>query len=203
MMSPMTDRIEMHTSVVGYFEALLREALEAERVTLEGDGVAYLLQLITDLSAPGGLLAGTRGEPGTPGLVWLYQAAREAPPTQRFDAYRRLGDVALVVSGFFAPHIERASSLVGVDYYVNMGSAAYHQAAASARTGFSELLRTLAAKFGTLVEVLTRVAEQTTLPVNRDLATLFERVARNPDCGAGDRLLDKGLFPVFAKGVAA
>lgn len=206
MMMEMVSRIDTHSSLEVYFEGLLRDALTAEQVDLPDDTFSYVLRLVGEFSSPESLYRGARDEPGTPALVWLYQEAREAAPSHRFDAYRHLGDVALMVSGFFAPHIERARSLVGVDYYVDMGRAAYDTAAHLAGvSGFEPLLRLLAQRFERLVEVLTRVAEQTTLPVAVDLAALYQRMQRNPDSPElSRRLLSQGAFPVFgARGVAA
>lgn len=201
------NRIDTHCSLESFFEGLLRQALETEQVELQADAFTYLLHLVGDFSDPTALHRADRSdEPGTPALVWLYQEAREAPPTRRFEAYRHLGDVALMVAGFFGPHIERARSLVGVQYYVDMGRTAYQTAAHHASSsGFLPLLGQLSNNFDRLVEVLTRVAEQTTLPVAHDVAALYARVLRNP---ASERLLNelKGqrAFPVFVdRGVAA
>lgn len=200
-------RIDTHCSLESYFEGLLRDALDAEQVAVPDDTFTYVLHLVGDFSSPDALRAPEgRDEPGTPGLVWLYQAAREAAPSHRFDAYRRLGDVALVVAGFFGPHVERSRSLVSLDYYVEMGRSAYSAAAAlGARTGFEHLLADLSRRFGSMVEVLTRVAEQTTLPVTADLGALYQRLLRNPDSPElSRRLLGQGAFPVFGTpGVAA
>ena len=206
-MKAMVNRIDTHCSLEGFFKDLLEGALAAERVQLDDQGFTYVLHLVGDFSRPEVLHGrGQREDPGTPALVWLYQEAREAAPSQRFDAYRHLGDVALMVAGFFAPHVERARSLVGVDYYVDMGRTAYDVAAhAAASSGFSRLLHQLADKFAHLVEVLSRVAEQTTLPVNRDLASLYARLVKNPGSARlTERMLVQGAFPVFdPKGVAA
>ena len=177
----MARNIVTHASMESFFQELVVEAIQAERLSLNEDGTAYLVQLVTEFTDSGALHEFSReGEPGTPALVWLYERAVEAAPREQFNAFRHLGDVALVVSGFFAPHIER--SLVGVDYYVQMGCAAYYRAAALARkSGFSALLAHLASTYHRLVEVLTRVAEQTTLPVARDIAALYERWLRNCD----------------------
>ena len=133
-----------------------------------------------------------------------YGSTRRPPlakdPGKRFDAYRHLGDVSLIVSGFFTPHVERERSLVGVDYYVQMGTSAYDAAATlAARSGFSRLLNELATKFSKLVDVLARVAEQTTLPVARDLRALYERILHAPESKlVREKLLQQGVAPVFA-----
>ena len=55
----------------------------------------------------------------------------------------------------------------------------------------------LAGKFKQLVEVLTRVAEQTTLPVAEDVCALYQRLMRNPDSvDLTRRLLEQGFLPI-------
>lgn len=205
-MEGMRGQIETHHSLETYFRELLQEALEAEQVDLDDAGVAYLLHLVAEFSRSEGLHGRARpDEPGTPTLTWLLAKAQEGDAGKRFDAYRHLGDVSLVVSGFFTPHIERRRSLVGVDYYVQMGTAAYDTAAALARrSGFQPLFAELASKFRHLVEVLTRVAERTTLPVAADAGTLYARLMRNPESRAlKQRLIGQGLVPVFGLGARA
>jgi hypothetical protein len=198
----MNGSIETHTTLEGFFGDLIREAMAAERLVLDDGCVQYLLQLCRELARSEALFEVARpGENGTPALVWLYEKAQTSDRGLKFQAYRKLGDVSLVVSGFFAPHIERERSLVGVDYYVQMGAAAYDSAATLAQpTGFGSLLSELASKFRKIVEVLTRVAEQTTLPVARDVIALYERLCRNPESEALTRRLvvERKMIPCFA-----
>jgi hypothetical protein len=199
----MRDRIETHVSLESYFEELLREAMAVERIELAAGSFGYVTKLFSDFATHQGLHGRQRpGERGTPALVWLFEEAQQATDRgARFDAYRHLGDVSLIVSGLFTPHVERDRSLVGVDYYVQMGTAAYDTAASLAnQSGFSKLLAELALKFDRLVEVLARMAERTTLPVARDLRALYERMLRSPHSPAlCERLLEHGVAPVIAR----
>src|SRR5438552_18633662 len=96
----MTKRIETHRSIEGFFEPLLREALEAERLSLPDPSTAYLLQLIAEYGRREALHGrGRADEPGTPTLAWMYERARTCAPYEQVNAYREPGDVALVVSG--------------------------------------------------------------------------------------------------------
>jgi hypothetical protein len=202
-MGAMTGQIDTRCSLQAFFEDLMRDALAEERVVLDPAAVAYLVQLCSEFSRHESLHGRARpDEPGTPTLAWLLQQAREGAPSARFDAYRHLGDVSLVVSGFFGPHLERRRALVGVDYHVEMGAAAYDHAASLARTsGFGGLLAELAAKFRRVVEVLTRMAERTTLPVCRDLGALYARVLRFPESRVLQaRLIEQHALPVLARG---
>ncbi|MBI4816534.1 MAG: hypothetical protein HY791_09750 [Deltaproteobacteria bacterium] len=195
--------IETHSSIEGYFSELLTEALDAEKLTLTTSAQAYLVQIAAEYGSAQALHRGARpGERGTPALVWLYEEAHRVRPSERFDAYRRMGDVALVVSGFYTPHIER--SLVDVRYYIGMGEAAYAQCASLAELRpFRAIFEQLAGTFDRLVEVFTRVAERTTMPVARDIASLYERWLRNPDSGPlARRLLAQGAVPIFGSSAA-
>lgn len=196
MVDKMSRLITTHTSVEEYFSALITDAIEAQNLQISDDSSAYLLQLMKDFGRSEALVGPRPDEPGTPALFRLYERAATMAPSGRFDAYRHLGDVALFVSGFFGAHIER--SLVNVDYYVQMGCSAYRTAASLARGGaFASVLAQLAEAYGRVVEVLTHVAEQTTLPVDRDVAALYERWLRNGDSSVlCNRLIDLGSVPV-------
>ncbi len=194
----MNARVETHTTLEAFFDELLKEALVAERVQLSDSASAYLLQLLNEFAAKEALYAGVgRDERGTPALATLYQRAIESAPSERFAAYRQLGDTALFVSGFFAPQIER--TLVDVPYYVQMGGAAYDAAASLVRGGVGPVFSQLSAWFSRLVEVLTRVAERTTLPVAKDTAAIYERFLRTPESvELHRRLLAQGLIPAVS-----
>jgi hypothetical protein len=199
-MDLVTSQIQPLATLESFFQELLEEALAAEQVDLDHASRAYLLHLLAEFAQKEALHAHQPSDdPGTPMLVSLYARARETAPSQRFEAYRHMGDVALMVSGLFAPHVERSRSLVGIDYYVQMGAAAYDQAATLAkRSGFDRLLAELAAKFRRLVEVLMRVAEQTTLPSLSDVGALYTRLMRSPESRAlHQRLAAQGLAPVL------
>lgn len=62
-------------------------------------------------------------------LVDLYQKSIEADSyREKFRNYKHLGDYSLFISGYFTESIDE---LVGIEYYINMGSRAYAQAAIS------------------------------------------------------------------------
>lgn len=192
--------IDANTTLERYFSELLAEALAAEGRQVPPEVQGYVTQLCVDFAATPGL----RDEGATATLAWLYRAAREAPPGAQFEAYRRLGDVALVAPSLFAPYVERPRAVVGRSYYVQMGVAAYDAAATRARSGFRSLLRELSTQFHALVDVLSRVAESTTLPIQRDLERLVERLSERPDDGHAIRALGRqGLVPVWTRDVEA
>ena len=81
------------------------------------------LSLFKDISRAEGLFGHCpEGDVGTPTLAWLYARALNADAGRRFDAYRHLGDVALLIAGLFRPYLCRQKALVGVDYHIKMGA---------------------------------------------------------------------------------
>lgn len=198
--------IGTHSSLQDFFADLLHEALETEQVEIAEGSRAYLVQLFGDFSRTEGLhRASSPDDPGAPTLVGLYARAQQGAPSERFEAFRHLGDVALMISSLFGSYLERRHSLVGVDYYVRMGSGAYGSAATYARrTGFGPILEELAQKFGDLVDVLTRVGESTNLPVATGIERLYERwVARPGNDDLHGRLTRLGAAPVLLGGVGS
>ena len=194
------ERIDTNPSLDQFFGELLSEALRSERVEIADGSRHYLVQLFGDFSRVEGLYAAARrGEGGTPTLAWLYERAQSGDPGSRFDAWRHLGDVALMVSSLFGAYLERRRAVVGVEYYVRMGRGAYGTAATYARrSGFAPVFEELAQKFRDLVDVLTRVGEATTLPVAGGLERLYERwLARPGNDDIHERLTRLGASPVL------
>jgi hypothetical protein len=196
----------IHEDLHAYFGSALREALRAERLDLDPAGFDYLVQVCVDFAERDAMATHeTDGDPGTPTLAWMVRKAQSAPPSQRFEVYRSLGDVALVVGGLFAPHVERRKSLVGRAYYVDMGRTAYRTAAELARAGrFREVLAELAHHFRGLVEALTRVAEGSSLATVTEPALLVGRWQDDPGSPSAIRgLVRHGLAPVWGPPASA
>ena len=51
----MSDRIETHGSLEGFFQELLREAMAVERMELEAESFTYVTKLFTDFATHHGL----------------------------------------------------------------------------------------------------------------------------------------------------
>ena len=192
--------IVTQASMAEFFTERVQAALREQSIELDEASQVYLVNLLEDFTHTGNLQVGEgEGESGTPALFRLYQRAMNATAQEAAFAYRHMGDVALVVAGMFSPHVER--SLVNVDYYVKMGGSAYHRASFLDRSGMlAPALSQLARCFDKVVEVLTRIAERTTLPVPAGVADLYARWARNPDCELTQRLMLGGAIPILGAG---
>ncbi|MDQ3266539.1 MAG: hypothetical protein M3Y59_23310 [Myxococcota bacterium] len=141
-----------------FFKGMLGEAIEHRRVELAEGTEFYLVNLLTEFAVSEKLFTEEEGgrkdhEP----LALLYHRALLKEREERIRLLRRLGDVSLYKAGFFSESLR--DQVVGPDYYIQMGGAAYGQVAQLAPlTGFAEVYRELCAKFRVVVEVLEEIA---------------------------------------------
>lgn len=145
-----------------YFKELLCDALDIENIKLQQLTQNYIVELLSKSII----------QEEFPALAFMFFSAQEGDRLQRHVAYRRLGDTALFVSGFFKKYVE--NTVVGLPYYIDMGSAAYIQASRLTTFG-SPIYQELGNKFRHLVEVMIHMAEQTTLASNENIDSLLSR----------------------------
>ncbi|MEZ5564774.1 MAG: hypothetical protein R3F24_04325 [Gammaproteobacteria bacterium] len=116
-----------------------------------------------------------------PLALMLADAADAATEDARNTALRRLGDVALFVSGFLAEGLQRRS--VGIGYYVRMGGGAYGTLATLLATSprgraFAPVFAELSQKFADVVDVLNEVLGDARYAANnacdQDVLRLYE-----------------------------
>ena len=105
---------------------------------------------------------------------------------------RRVGDLSLFISGFFSDSLNR--SLVDVDYYIQIGEAAYSSLARQDDT-LGDVFDELSDKFAAFVDVLGEVSERSSLTSNTDLLRLYEKWLRTGSRRSGDLLASRGIVP--------
>ncbi|MEM6641156.1 MAG: hypothetical protein AAF610_14800 [Pseudomonadota bacterium] len=115
---------------------------------------------------------------------------------QRAERYRRLGDVALFVAGFFAQSFQRRA--VNIDYYIAMGGNAYGAVShtlrgTSQQRVFGGVFRELSSKFQPIVDVLNDVAHK---PGDRHLVHAYEMFQRTGSPRAARTLRQNGVVPL-------
>lgn len=186
-------------SLEAYFHDLLRTVAARQHVKLTELGFIYLLNLLTEYSAPERIME--RSEEGkieSPVLAELFQRAAEARlNAEKVALLRRLGDVSLFIAGFFPDSLSR--SLVDVAYYMAMGENAYRIVSdlltrARSESDAEELFRDLAAKFSTLVDLLGEISEETRLTDNLSLLRLYERCLATGSERLQKKLMERGIL---------
>lgn len=175
-----------------YFRDLLGSAINRQRVELGQATEFYLVNLLAEfLSADKLFQAGTDGSKDQEPLALMLARALEGPREAQVPALRKLGDVSLYVSGFWSDSLSR--SVVDIDYYIQMGGAAYSKVAELSPHSSRSLYEELAAKFNAFVDVLAEVAEHTAMVTNQGVVRLYERWVKTGSTRLARLLGERGV----------
>jgi hypothetical protein len=183
--------MELHQSVIEFFHQVVTQALKSQQVDATDHTEFYLVHLLSGFTKT----AKIDEEP----LVLKLAQATTFAPEERVRALREVGDTTLYVSGFFADSLAR--KLVDVDYYMQMGGAAYGQASrlvAQSRAGHAdsrgEVWAELAGKFPQYVEVLHEIRANTHIASSTNLLRLYEEWLKTGSEWMEKRLKATGLM---------
>ena len=186
-----------------FFQDAIRSAMTNQQVHAQDETLCYLVNLLTGYIRSDQLFeAGVDGLFIKP-LALLYGDALQAPRARERDvSLRRLGDLALFISGLFSSSLNR--SLVDVDYYIHMGGNAYGFLADSPRTvretkalriAFMELSK----RFAAFADVLAEVSESGPLHNSSDIMRLYELWQATGSRRIAKKLRSVGIEPITAR----
>ncbi|MDZ4695898.1 MAG: hypothetical protein SGI86_12185 [Deltaproteobacteria bacterium] len=181
--------MELNPSINAFFEAHVDRACNEAALSPARDTENYLVQLLTGYIQ--------RNIDESPLCLRLY-GALNAPPAQRRESLRDIGDTSLFLTGFFAERLE--NGVVGVDYYMSMGESAYGILAGQATGARHTVYAELASKFDGFVRVLASInARWNPERSPRDVVKLYERWQRTGSRWARARLAALGVTSVGGK----
>lgn len=190
--------IETCADLGGYFRALLLAAMRRQRVSASPETADYVAGvLVTYAARPA---AEFLDKP----IVRILDEALAQPEGARCVGLQTVGDSALYLSGLFGEHVERAQGATG--FYVHVGSYAYREAAALARSAEGTepvALTELGEQFPRFVDVLAEVAESQALGgVARSIVQLYDRWKNADSQRAMEEMAKRGAYPVRRGGVS-
>lgn len=177
----MSDRLTTHATVDEFFHEVLEGALDRQGVEASEPTEFYLVGLLGDY-------AKARLPDGP--LSLLLADASDAG--ERVRALKEVGDTSLYMTGFFAESLQR--KLVGVDYYMDLGKAAYRELAA--RMGSSsaaDVYEELASKFPRFVDVLGDVRLNVDF-FGKDVVRLYDQWRKTRSEWVENRLRSLGVL---------
>src|SRR5687767_5293934 len=154
----MSSSLVTTSSLKEFFKTLLEQVLAERRVEVAEFTEFYLVNLLSEFTSAEKLFTTeVDGRKSHEPLAVLYHRALQEDREGRIRTLRRLGDLSLYKAGFFAEALR--SDVVGPDYYIQMGGAAYGQVAELApATTFADVFRELCQKFRAVVQVLEEIA---------------------------------------------
>ncbi len=194
---------ESKIAVVGlreFFHDSVQRAMQNQRVAVEARTEHYLVTVLTRFAHSNEFYGeGAAGRTQRPLALLLADALAAPEAGQQREKMQRLGDVSLLMGGFFAQSFAR--KLVDVDYCIAMGGRAYAFLADSWRgrargTVFSALFAELADKFQRLVDVLNEVADMSKPVSDQDVLRLYEIWLKTGSPRAQKLLRERGVLPV-------
>lgn len=139
------------------------------------------------------------GKKNHPTLAELYFKAMSTEKEERQSLLKKLGDTSLYISGVFGDSLQR--KLVDIDYYADMGGAAYMSLSDSVdEDSFKSLYSSISKRFVEVMEVLTVISQNTLIQNNQNLLRLYENYVNTGSELAKEHLLEKGLLHLPQKG---
>ena len=183
----MGEQIFRRESATEYFKELVEQAIARQGVVAGELTAYYIVQLLN-----GFVHQPADGCHEQPLGVRLVQAL-EAGGVQQRISLRKIGDVSLFMSGFFADSFRR--KLVDVDYYVQIGGVAYQALSRQEADALAPVFSELAGKFPEFVDVLSDVSERSGCSSNLDLLRLYERWLKTGSPRSGQLLVEHGVVP--------
>lgn len=179
--------LKVDASITEFFHDRVSEAIRNQGVDTSAPTECYLVSILAEF---------TKSPPDDEPLA-LKLAQAVGSPDERVRQLKDVGDTSLYVSGFFSDSLQR--KLVDVDYYIQMGGAAYAELARYFRGNphsvvFGEVYDELGSKFPRFVDVFAEVSEQT-ITGNLGLVQLYERWLRTGSEWMERRLRAQGVIP--------
>jgi hypothetical protein len=186
----MPDPLVRAQSPVEFFKEQVEAVCERQKVFPQPLTSYYIVSLLGDFTHIGNRTAEAMvsQEP----LAVRFARALQSGGSDQRTALKQVGDLSLIISGFFSDSLRR--SLVDVDYYVSLGGYAYGSLGQSSDV-LSPIYSELSEKFSAFVDVLSEVSERTSLTSDSDLLRLYEKWMRTGSRRNGDLLAEKGIVP--------
>lgn len=192
MLSSSDQNLVVSSDVREYFHDRIESAINHQSLRIEEATVIYLVNLLGAYMRAQALFEKSADGLHVKPLAMHYADALNATTTaEKSQALRKLGDVALFISGFFAASLNR--KLVDVDYYIAMGGTAYSAVQDLNRSPTHQLFAELAENFARLVDVLSEVSDDSQLTSNGDLLRLYESWLNTRDPRAYEKLSRHGV----------
>lgn len=134
-----------------------------------------------------------QNKPQTMAETWLQ--IDSLAPHERIESLKQLADRALYVSGFFSESLQR--KVVDVDYYADMGGAAYSRLAGCIPQDTSaQVYRTFSSRFLEFADVLAFVSQKSLVQTDESVLRLYDRYLRTGSELARERLNEMGVLTV-------
>lgn len=181
-----------------HFHESVSKAVVNQSIDISEHTIIYIVNLLTTFTHSNELYDQSPDGLKLRPLAHLYtEAATVSSENDRNRVLKRLGDVALFITGIFSDSL--AQRLVGVDYYISMGGNAYgylSEVLKSRAQVHGNIFDELSTKFTEFVDLLGEVSEQSNLNSHKDLLRLYDFWMKTNSKRAARQLKKHGIFPL-------
>jgi hypothetical protein len=184
---PNSQSVELFVSPEGYFQELVSKGLYDRKVQTYPLVETYLVNLLKQYLDAKALFEAEAT------LAEMYLLAQNAEASVKMERFKKLGDRALYISGFFGDSLSRKT--VDVDYYANIGGAAYtHLAHATREDGLAKVYKTFSGRFIEFVDVLTYISQHSFVKSDESILRLYDRYQKTGSELAKEKLVEMGVL---------
>jgi hypothetical protein len=193
------EKIYPVASLQEFFKNSVADAMEKQGVAADDHTAYYVVNLLTLFARSEKLYDRDIDGSGPPPLALLLaEAAAASDPQTRNLVLQRVGDTSLFVAGFFGDGFAR--KLVDVDYYIDIGGAAYGSLSENVRgtirgRAFSAVFAELAQKFRDFVDVLAEIRDSGRAADDFDILRLYDVWLKTRSLRAARLLRSQGIEP--------
>ena len=178
-----------------YFSEVVDEGLAKRRVQSPPQVKSYLVNMLKFYLDSRNLFDESRDELGNRNpqtLAELYLKASTAEVAERTALLKKLADRSLYISGYFGDSLD--NKLVDLDYYAEMGGAAYDHLASSTKEDHLALVYSIfSKKFLDFVDVLTYISQKSFIKTDESILKLYDRYLRTGSDLAREKLIEMGV----------
>jgi len=186
-------RIRPVSNLREYFRQSVAASLQRNQVDVDVETCGYVSDLLTLYARSEALFEQGETGPELKPVALVLAAAIDRGGAERIRALQRVGDQSLFIAGFLGDGL--ATKLVDVDYYVNMGGAAYRALSAGSRSALrAQVFAELARHFVGFVDALADLRENA-CDASEDLLRLYDTWARTGSRRSARRLRAHGIEP--------
>ncbi len=187
------ETILIDLSMAELFNSLIDEATKKVGFELQESSHAYILSFLERCLFTSSLAdVGGKEEPMIAEV--LLKALQEEKVSKKQRDLQSLGEAILFKSGFFAGSFKR--KIIGIDYYIDMGSVAYRNLYESSKDPVHE---DLSSRFSGYVGLFSEVGHRVNFSDQEGILTLFDRYLEGGSVSAGAKLIELGVFPAQMK----
>lgn len=183
-----------------YFSESLKEAFEKRKTKTSPHIETYLIHLLKSYLDSRNLFASQQavlGENEKPPetLAEMYLVAMNLESPRNRELMKIMADRSLYMAGFFGDSLQR--KLIDVDYYMEMGSVAYHNLAQWTREDqLSYVYKTFSCRFSDFVDVLSYMSEKASIQADQNILRLYEKYVKTGSEFAREKLNAMGIVTV-------